>query len=399
MDGLNFELSDEQKQFQEAARKMLKRFEHKREEWTKQIFNEKTFPQELWQGFADAGFLGALIPEKYGGSDLGLLPLLFATEAMGQQGLGSALLVVTAMDTSCIVRNGSDELKKRILPGVADGSIKLCFAVTEPNAGSNTFRIETKAKKEGDDYIVNGQKTFITGADVADKMLIVTRTTSLEECKEQGFPKMYGFSLFLMDPKAEGVTLKPIPTRGIEGFNQFTVYMENVRVSGADLIGEENGGIMALFNSLNPERILASGIATGTTEFCLNKAVNYANERVLFGGKPIATHQAISHPLADIKIELEAVRMLAYRAAWSFDQGYDPAKVGFWANAAKHKAAELFIHTVDQTIQTLGGAGFSEEYGVIHLWEASRLLRTAPISREMILNFVAEHVLGLARSY
>lgn len=396
---LNFHLSDEQKQFQEAAHQMMRRFEDKREAWTKQIFTEKTFPEELWQGFAEAGFLGALIPEEYGGSGLGLLPLLFATEAMGSHGLGSALLVVTAMDTACVVRNGSEELKKRVLPGVADGSTKLCFALTEPNAGSNTFRVETRAKKDGDSYVLNGQKVFITGADVADKMLVVTRTTSLDECKEQGLPKAYGVSLFLVDTDTEGFTMKPIPTRGIEGFRQFTLYFEDARVPAENMVGDENGGMMALFNSLNPERILASGIAAGSTDYCLRKAVEYANERAVFGGKPIASHQAISHPLAELKIELESVRMLAYRSAWAFDQGLEPQEVGFWANCAKHKAAEMFINAVDHTIQTLGGYGFSEEYGVIHLWEASRLLRTAPISREMILNFVAEHVLGLARSY
>ncbi len=398
---LDFELSDEQQQILSVAQKMLQRFAPRREALKKMILKEQKFPEELWQAFAEAGFLGALIPEEYGGSNTGLLSLAFASEEMGSHGFGSALLVLTAMDTACIVRCATEEMKKRVLPQVAAGKLKLCFAVTEPNAGTNTFRISTHAKKtsDGKHYRLNGEKTFITGVNVADLMLLVVRTTTVEECKQQGMPKAYGLSLLLIDPKAKGITLTPLPTRGIEGFTQFSVHFEDALVPADALIGEENAGAVALFNSLNPERILAGALGVGMTRHLINKSVEYALERKVFGDKPIGTHQAIQHPLAELQIEMEATRHLVYRAAWGFDKGIDPAEVGYYANCAKYKAAELAIAAADRAIQTHGGSGFSEDVGIIYYWDAARLLRTAPISKEMILNYIAEHKLGLPRSY
>ncbi|MEE2830249.1 MAG: acyl-CoA dehydrogenase, partial [Myxococcota bacterium] len=284
-------------------------------------------------------------------------------------------------------------------PKMATGELKFCFAITEPNAGSNAFRMETLATRDGDDYLISGEKVFITGADVADKMVLVCRTTSRQEIDEKGMPKAFGLALFVVDTKAEGITLNPIPTRGIEGMTQFMVHMDKVRVPQADRIGEHDMGSMVLFNSLNPERILAAASACGLAEHCLKTAVDYANERKLFKGRPIGAYQAISHPLAEVKIEMEAARMLAYRAAWAFDQDLHPGQVGSYANMAKYMAGEMAIHAVDRAIQTLGGYGFSEEYGVIYYYETVRLLRTAPVTAELILNFVAEHDLGLPRSY
>ena len=219
---MDFALSQEQQAVKETAETLLKRFAPRREEFKRMIFTEHRFPEEIWQGFGEAGFLGALIPEEYGGNNLGLLPLTIATETLGAEGLASALLVVTAMDTACLVRCGSKELCQRILPKVATGSLKLAFGLTEATAGSNSFRLRTTARraKDGSHYVVNGEKTFITGADVADLMLLVTRTTTLEECKAQGLPKAYGLSLFMMDPKSKGVSMTPLKTRGIEGFEQ-----------------------------------------------------------------------------------------------------------------------------------------------------------------------------------
>jgi len=396
---LDFDLSDEQQQMQETARRMLKQFEKRADEIRHAIFVEKRLPEEVWQAFADAGFLGALIPERYGGTEIGLLALQFAMEEMGLRGFASALLVLTVMDTACIVRNGSEEMKKRLLPEIANGKLKLCFALTEPNAGSNTFRIETMAKKDGGSYLLTGQKVFISGADLSDKMLVVARTMTPAEAKAQGLPKAFGMSLFLVDPKAKGVTMRELPMHGVEGARQWHIFFDNAPVPAEDLLGEENAGGLALFNSLNPERILAAGIAVGGTEYVLKKAVQYANERKVFRDTPIGAHQGISHPLAEIKMELESVRMTARRAAWAFDKGLPPMEVAFWANSAKYQAAEMWIKAVDRGIQTLGGYGFSDEFGLIQFWTAARLLRTAPITKEMILNYVAEHTLGLPRSY
>ncbi|HUB06516.1 MAG TPA: acyl-CoA dehydrogenase family protein, partial [Myxococcales bacterium] len=380
---------------------MLQSFAPRREQIKKMILKEQKFPQELWDAFAEAGFLGALVPEAYGGSNAGLLSMAIACEAMGSHGFGSALLILTAMDTACIVRNGSEELKKRILPGVAEGKLKLCFAVTEPNAGSNTFRITTIAKKtsDGKHYRLNGEKTFITGANVADRMLLVCRTMTVEECKAQGLPKAYGLSLLLIDPKTKGITLTPLPTRGIEGFVQFSVHFEDALVPVDTLVGEQDAGAVALFTSLNPERILAGALAVGLADYVTKKAVAYSMDRKVFGDEPIATHQAISHPLAEVQVEIEATRNLVYKSAWAFDQGMEPGEVGFYANCAKFKAARVCLQAVDRAIQTHGGSGFSEDVGLIYYWETARLLKTAPITEEMILNYVAEHKLGMPRSY
>jgi alkylation response protein AidB-like acyl-CoA dehydrogenase len=202
-----------------------------------------------------------------------------------------------------------------------------------------------------------------------------------------------------VDPKTAGIEIRPIPTRGIEGAGQFTVHLDNVHVPADQLIGTENEGAKALFNSLNPERILAAATALGMSEYLIQTAVDYARQRCIFGDRTIASYQAIQHPLAEVKIQVEAARLLTYRAAWSFDQSHDPARIGMNANMAKFLAADTAIETCDHAIQTLGGNGFSEEYGNIYYWEAARLLKTAPISREMILNFVAEHVLDMPRSY
>lgn len=396
---LDFELSEEQTMIQQAVKDLFKRFAGRRDELRNMLLKEKKFPQELWQAIADAGLIGSLIPTEYGGSGLGLLALSIASDTMASFGFGNAMIVLTAMDSLCILRNGTEEMKQRFLPQVAQGKMKFCFALTEPDAGSNTFRIKTIAKKNGQGYSMSGSKTFITGADVADYMLVVARTTTVDEAAKQGLPKAYGLSLFMVDAKAKGIELQPIPTRGIEGMTQFTIFFDDVHVPAENMIGPENMGSMSLFNSLNPERILAAATAVGMSDYVIRKAVEYAADRKVFKDQPIGVYQGLQHPLAECKIEVEASRLLMYRAAWAFDKGMDPAIVGSYANMAKYLAAETAIKSVDRSIQTFGGYGFSEEYGVIWYWDAARLLRTAPISKEMILNYISEHVLGMPRSY
>lgn len=396
---LDFQLSEEHQLLKKTVADMLKQFTPKREHYKKVILEEKKFPQEIWDAFAEIGLTGCLIPESYGGNNMGLLSLVLAFEEMAAQGFSSGLLLLTAMDTACILRNGTDELKQRFLPDIAKGKLKLCFGLTEPDAGSNTFRINTVAKENGDHYLLNGSKVFITGADIADYVLLVTRTTTVEELQKQGLPKMHGLSIFLVDTKSKGFEMKPIPTRGIEGMRQFLLFFDNVKVPKENLVGQKDNGTFALFNSLNPERILAAATAVGIAEHCLRKSVEYAKERKVFKDTPIGSYQAVSHPLAEVKIEQEAVRLLTYRAAWAFDQNLHPGEVGTYANMAKFLGAEMALKAVDRAIETHGGYGFSEEYGIIYMWEGVRLLRTAPITREMILNYISEHVLGLPRSY
>src|SRR6266545_2976857 len=381
----NFALSEEHNLVRTSVRTMLQRLEPRRKEF-RELAREKRFPEELWQGFADVGLLGCLVPEAYGGNGAGLLALTIGFEEVCANGFSPGLLLVTAMDSACIVKNGSEQIKQRFLPKIADGSLKLCFAITEPDAGTNTFRISTTARRNGNGYVLNGQKVFISGADVAEYMLVVARTTTLDQLEAQGKPKSHGLSLFLVDTQAKELT-------------KFQLFFDNVVVPAGLLIGQEDNGTFAMFNSLNPERILAAAICAGISEAALRKAVDYAKERRVFKNTPIGAYQAISHPLAEVKIWLEAVKLMTYRAAWAFDNELNPAEVGTYANMAKFLGADLAIKAVDAAIETHGGLGFAEETGLIAQWAGARLLKTAPVSREMILNYVSEWNLGLPRSY
>jgi alkylation response protein AidB-like acyl-CoA dehydrogenase len=395
----NFDLSDEHKLIRTTVKQMLQQFVPRRQEFREQVSKTGMFPEELWQAFASVGLMGCLVPEEYGGNGMGLLALTLGFEEICTNGFSPGLLLVTGMDSACIVRNGTEEQKQRFLPKVADGSLKLIFAVTEPTAGTNTFNIQTTARKDGGSYIINGQKMFITGVDMADYMLLVARTTTFEELEQQGKGKSHGLSLFLVDAKSKGIEKQPIAIPLSEELRQYQLFFDNVEVPAENLLGQEDAGVMAMFNSLNPERILASAICIGIAQHALDKAVNYAKERKVFGDKPIGAYQAIAHPLAEVRVGLEACRLMAYRAAWAFDQGQDPLAVGTYANMAKFMAADLSIKAVDHAIETFGGLGFAEETGLISQWSGARLLKTAPVSREMILNYVAEWNLGLPRSY
>lgn len=395
---LDFALSDEQKLVRTSVSEMLQPFIPRKKEF-REMAAKGQFPEELWQAFADMGLMGCLVPEEYGGNNMGLLALALGFEELTSQNFSPGLLLVTGMDSACILKNGTEEQKQRFLPKIADGSLKLCFAVTEPNAGTNTFRVETLARKNGDTYVINGQKTFITGVDIADYMLLVVRTTTLAELAEQGKPKSHGMSLFLVDTKSKGIEKTPIDIPLSDELNQFQLFFDDLEVPAENLLGKEDNGIMVMFNSLNPERILAATICTGMAEYALKKAVDYAKERKVFKDTPIGAYQSIAHPLAEVKIGLEAARLMAYKAAWAFDQGFEPMEVGTLANMAKFLAADLALKAVDHAIETHGGLGFAEETGLINLWSGARLLKTAPVSREMILNYVAEWDLGLPRSY
>lgn len=396
---MDFAYDEAQGMARQAAEQVVRRFQPRLDEIWDEVFQHHRFPEEIWDALSEAGLHGCVVPEAYGGTGLGLQALTAAVEVLGRAGLVNALVILTAMDALCVLRNGSEDLKGRILPEVAAGRMKIAFALTEPDAGSNAFRISTFARRDGDVYRVTGQKTYISGIDEADRALLVCRTVSADDLKAQGLPKAYGMTLLLLDPKVPGVTLRPMPMRGIEGARQFTVHLDGAAVPVSDRIGEEHQGAIALFNTLNPERILASAAACGMVQYLLDRACRYARERSVFGKSAIGAYQAVQHPLAEVRIGLDAARLLTQRAAWAFDRGLDPHEVGQYANMAKLTAADLAVQAADRAIETLGGAGFSEEYRVIQLWETARLLKTAPVTREMILNFVAEHLLELPRSY
>lgn len=394
----DFSLTDDQQMIQQTVHKMVKQFAPEHKHFRQQIFKEQVYPEALWQAFCEAGLMGSLIPEKYGGTGMGLMALTLALETLSEYGFGSPLHVINGMDVACILNHGTEEQKQRFLPGVAEGKIKLCYAHTEPDAGSNAFNTQTFARRDGDDYLISGQKVFITAVDICDYMLLVTRTATLAQAEATG-SKTFGLSLFLVDTRAEGIEKQHLPLQGLEGSKQFAIFLDNVRVPAANLLGQEHQGARILFDSLNPERILAAGMGLGIVEFALQRAVDYAKTRKVFNDRPIGAYQSLAHPLAEVKIAQEATRLMTYRSAWAFDQGHSAAEVGQYSNMAKLMAADVAIKAVDQAIETLGGYGFSEEYEIIYLWSTVRVMKTAPISREMILNFVAEHQLGLPRSY
>lgn len=352
------------------------------------------FAKELWDELASGGYLGMLIPEEYGGGGLGMREMAVLQEELSHQGTPLLLIVVSAvMDATLIARYGNEAMKKRYLPGMARGEIKLCFALTEPTAGSNSFRISTKAVRDGDSYVLNGQKTFISAVDQSDYILVVARTTPFDEVDN----KREGLSLLIVDRKAPGITLQPLEMGVLHPETQFEVFFDDVRVPRGDLIGEEGKGSKYLFDALNPERISAAAVAVGLGQFVLEKAVAYAKERVVFD-KPIGAHQGLQHPLAIAKTNLELAALMTHYAAQLFDGG-DKVTAAAYANMAKFAAAEAAIEACDLAIEVHGGSGFSIDVDLITVWPLVRMLRTVPVSREMALNYIGEHVLGLPRSY
>ncbi len=394
---MDFRFTEEQEMVRESAKKFGKRWAPRMDEMHRLAVEDGVLERSFFVELAEAGFAGSLIPEEFGGTGMGLTPLAIAMETMAVEGVGSALVMLTQMNALCILRAGPDELRQKYLPPVASGELVMAFAITEPDAGSNSFRMATVAERRGNDIVLNGTKTFITGVDVADKVLIIARSMPHEERKAKNMPKTAGFNVVMVDPKAKGFSMTELPTRGIEGLKQWTLHFDDVICD--DVVGEEHMGIIPMFDVLNAERTLAAAAALGMTERLLNKAVGYAKERKVFGDRTIGSYQAIQHPLAEIKAELEAVRLLFYKCATMFDQDARPMEIGPYATMCKYLAGELAIKAADQALQTFGGSGFSAETGMIDAYVNARLLRTAPISREMVLNQVAEHVLGLPRSY
>lgn len=381
----------EETMIRDAIRQVAKKYG--RDYWLAKA-REGAFADELWQELAAGGYLGMMIPPEYGGGGLGLQQMAVLIEEMGYQGIPLLLIVVgNVMDATVIARYGSEEMKERYLPPLARGETKFCFALTEPTAGSNSFRISTSARLDGDSYVLNGQKMFITGVNASDYLLVVGRTTSFGEAGD----KREGLSLFVVDRRAPGITLQPLDMGVVHPETQFAVYFDDVRVPRSDLIGEEGRGNRYLFDALNPERISAAAVAAGMGRMVLDKAVAYARERIVFD-TPIGAHQGLAHPLAEAKVHLELAALMTRYAAQLSDAG-DKMTAAAYANMAKFAAAEAAVEACDLAIEVHGGSGFSNDVDLITMWPYIRMLRTVPVSREMILNYIGEHVLGLPRSY
>jgi alkylation response protein AidB-like acyl-CoA dehydrogenase len=345
---------------------------------------------ELWDALASRGYMGVNIPEEYGGGGLGMSALSAVGEETAATGCALLLIVVSpAIVGSILTRHGTADQKDRWLRGIGAGTTKIAFAITEADAGSNSHKISTSLRRDGRKLLLNGQKTYISGVEEADAVLVVARTR-LDD-GTLGLP-----SLAIVDVDAPGFTRQQIPMPRMGPDRQWTLYFDDVALDDERLIGGENGGLGPVFDGLNPERIMGASIANGIGRFALEKAADYARERRVWG-EPIGAHQGIAHPLAQVKIELELARLMTRKAAALYDAGTPGA--GESSNMAKYAAAEAAIRCVDQAIQTHGGNGFALEYGLTDLWWGVRVTRTAPVSREMILNYVAEHSLGLPKSY
>jgi alkylation response protein AidB-like acyl-CoA dehydrogenase len=343
----------------------------------------------LWAEAGKAGFVGVNLPEEYGGGGGGMVELSIVLEELGAAGCPLLMMVVSpAICGTVIGKFGTDEQKTRWLPGLADGSITMGFAITEPDAGSNSHEITTAARKDGDEWVLSGQKVWISGVDQADALLVVGKLAD-------GPKGTLRPALFVVPTDAPGLTAHRIPMEIISPEGQFQLFLDDVRLPADALVGHPDQGIAQLFAGLNPERVMASAYSLGVARMAMRKATDYARERRVWG-TPIGAHQGLAHPLAACQIEIECARLMTQKAAWLIDAGQD---AGLAANSAKYAAAEAAVHAVDQAIQTHGGNGLSQEYGVAALLAMSRVSRIAPVSREMILNFVAQHLLGQEKSY
>jgi alkylation response protein AidB-like acyl-CoA dehydrogenase len=347
-------------------------------------------PTALWDELAQAGFVGASLPEEHGGGGLGIAALCMVEEELAAAGCPLPMLVISpAIVGSILARHADPEQCERWLRPVAEGTARIAFAITEADAGSNSHNVSTVARRDGDGYRLRGSKTFISGVEDAVAVLVVARTATHERTGRAEL------SIFVVDADAAGLERQPIPTAVQAPERQWQLFLDDVHVGADRRIGPEGAGLRALFDGLNPERLVGAAMCTGIARYALDKACAYVREREVWG-VPIGTHQGIAHPLAEAKIELEAARLVLQRGALLYDAGLEAGEA---SNMAKFTASEVSLRALDRSMQAHGGNGLALEYGLADLWFVARLLRTAPISREMVLNHIAEHSLGLPRSY
>src|SRR4051794_1194864 len=377
----------EQTMLREAVRRLANGYGHK---YYLNVARSGAKTTELWEDLGRNGYLGVHIPEEFGGGGGGITELAIVCEELAAAGTPSFLLIVSqSICAQLLVKFGSDAQRAEWLHRMAVGEAKMAFSITEPDAGTNTHRISTTATRDGDVYRLNGAKYYASAVDEADAVVVVART-GVDESTGRG-----RLSLFLVDPHSPGLEMQNIPVEMTSPEKQFSLFFDNVAVPAANIIGTEGEGLRHLFAGLNPERIMAASLENGIGLYALSKASEYARQRQVWD-VPIGAHQGVAHPLAKCKIDLELARLMTYHAAWLDDNGL-PA--GEASNMAKYAAAEACLAALDQSIQTHGGNGLATEYGLATLWGVARLQRTAPVSREMILNYVAQHSLGLPRSY
>jgi alkylation response protein AidB-like acyl-CoA dehydrogenase len=385
---MNFTETEEQQALRKAVSELGARYGH---EYMRRTVKAGEHTDELWLEAGKLGFLGLNLPERYGGGGAGMYELSLALEELGAHGCGQLMMVVSpAICGTVIARFGTDEQKQRWLPGIADGTSIMAFAITEPDAGSNSHKLTTTGRRDGSGWKLSGRKVFISGVDRADAVLVVSRT---EDAKTGRLKPV----LFIVPTDAPGFDCQAIEMDLVMPDKQFMLFLDDVVLPSGALVGEADAALAQLFAGLNPERIMASALSIGTGRYALDKAVGYANQRAVWGA-PIGSHQGLAHPLAEAKVEVELAKLMMQKAATLYDSG-DDMGAGESANMAKYAAAEAAMHAVDQAVQTHGGNGFASEYGLGTLLATARVGRVAPVSREMILNFVAQFSLGLPKSY
>ncbi len=390
-DGMSFELSEDQRLIRDSVAELARKFD---DQYWMEKDREHEFPTEFYRAIADGGWLGLCIPEEYGGHGLGITEASILAEQVSRSGGGmnaATSIHMSIFGMQPVIVHGSEELKQRTLPRVARGDLHVCFGVTEPGAGLDTSRITTFARRDGDRYVVNGRKVWISKALESEKILLLTRTQKYEDVEK----KTSGMTLFLTDIDRDHIDIRPIPKMGRNAVSSNELFIDDLRIPVEDRVGEEGRGFEYLLDGLNPERMLIAAEALGLGRVALDRAVRYANEREVFG-RPIGKNQGIQFPLADSLARLDAAELVLRKATWLYDQG---KACGREANTAKYLCAEAGFEAADRAMQTHGGMGYSEEYHISRYFRESRVMRIAPISQEMILNYLGSHVLGMPRSY
>lgn len=388
---MNFDTDPDHEALRVGLRELLTRFD---DEYWARCDCEHRFPTEFYQALAAGGWLGVAIPSDYGGAGLGVTEaalLLQEIAASGAAMNGCSAIHLTIFGMNPVVKHGSPELRRQVLPRVVAGDLHVSFAVTEPDAGSDTSRITTRARRDGDNYVIDGRKVWITKAQQAEYLLLLTRTTPLDECTR----RMDGMTLFLAPLDRSAVEIREIAKMGRNAVNSNELFIDGLRVPVTNRLGEEGEGFRYLLDGLNPERILLAHESVGIGRAAVRRAVEYAKTRVVFD-RPIGQNQGIAFPLAEATMRLDAAELVARKAAWLYDQGRPCARE---ANTAKYLAADAAFMAADRAVQTHGGFGYAVEYHVERYFREARLMRIAPVSQEMVLNYVSEHVLGLPRTY
>jgi acyl-CoA dehydrogenase len=391
---MSFALTAEQLEIRDAVARLCERFG---DEYWLQKDSDGAFPHEFHRAMADAGWLGVAMPEEYGGSNLGITEAAIVMQAVAQSGAGfsgASAVHMNIFGLHPVVVFGNDEQKRRFLPPLIAGREKACFAVTEPDVGLDTTRLKTRAVRDGNGYVISGRKIWTSTGQVAEKMLILTRTTPFEEASRPS----QGMTLFYTDLDRSAIEVREIPKMGRHAVDSNMLFIDGLKVPLEDRIGEEGKGFQYILHGMNPERILIAAECVGLGRAALARAARYANERIVFG-RPIGQNQGIQHPLAERWVELEAAELLVLRAAAAYDAHEDTGQVGAYANAAKYFAGEAGHRACETAMLTHGGMGYAKEFHVERFFREAQIGRIAPVMAQLILSHIGERVLGLPKSY